>query len=237
MMSRTVQHTIIKANPQFELVGLTPQVIADACNYVHSTVAAIDDKLIEVGADRLSQTVELANLSSMIGNLLGAGVARCSNGALRRNGPHTYPDLVAVKDGLQDVEIKMALDDNTPKGHLAKAGYYLTCRYVLLNEDGSHTLTYSEEHPDKPGKRRIVRVGTIPCIWEVRFGWLDESDFNTSNTAGDSGKTAVVNAAGMNKLSVVYCDLDVAPYGHRSKHRKEMQKLFGAVEDQIILDL
>ena len=147
-----------------------------------------------------------------------------------------YPDLVAVKDGLQNVEIKMALEANTPKGHLAKEGYYLTSRYVLLNEDGTLTPNTKEPHPHKPDKERVVRVGTIPCIWEVRFGWLDFSDFNTSNTAGDSGKTAVVNAAGMKKLSVVYCDLDACPLPKNGPAYKQMRSLFGKV-DQITLKL
>ena len=90
-MAITVEHTIIKAHAAYELVGLTPQVIAKSCNHVHKIIAAIDDKLLQEGADRLSQTVELANLSSMIGNLLGAGIERFSEGALKRNGPPHVP--------------------------------------------------------------------------------------------------------------------------------------------------
>ncbi len=45
----------------------------------------------------------------------------------------------------------------------------------------------------------------------MRAGYLTEDHFNISNTAGDSGKTAVVNASGMEALKVVYVDLDMVP--------------------------
>ena len=32
----------------------------------------------------------------------------------------------------------MALEKNSPKGHLAKAGFYLTYRYVLTDKDGTY---------------------------------------------------------------------------------------------------
>jgi hypothetical protein len=53
-------------------------------------------------------------------------------------------------------------------------------------------------------------------FWEVRFGRLRQEHFNVSNTAGDSGKTAVVNQAGMEQLQIVYFDETKAPLGARS---------------------
>ena len=53
--------------------------------------------------------------------------------------------------------------------------------------------------------------GDVVWIWEVRFGHLSVKHFNVSNTAGDSGKTAVVNKAGMEQLEVVYVDPDLEP--------------------------
>jgi hypothetical protein len=107
----------------------------------------------------------------------------------------------------------MALETNKPKGHLAKEGHYLTCRYVLCQLDGSLQI----------GKENR---GVIPYIWEVRCGYLLLEHFNLSSTAGDSGKTATVNAAGMEMLKIIYCDLERAPLSRQGKTYKGYQQLF-----------
>jgi hypothetical protein len=151
--------------------------------------------LITAAGTRLSQLVELANLSAIIGNLFRAGICRASGGIFLPNTPHTYPDILANKRYVdaRDIEIKVALETNKPKGHLVKPGPHITVRYVLAHEKGIYTR----------GKQYR---GVIPYIWEVRIGELENGHFNFSNTEGDSGKTAVINAAGMNALSVVYFD-------------------------------
>lgn len=181
-------------------IGLTTAMLEEGIAYTYHILDIIDKTLIERGAFRLSQMMELANLSTFIGNLLGAGIANASHGAFRRNGPHKYPDLLAQTTGAKDIEIKVALMDNKPKGHLAKPGYYITCRYVLGDADGNFTL---------------MQRGDVVWIWELRCGKLEESDFNRSNTEGDSGKTAVVNKSGMTKLEVVYCDIGRLPFSPR----------------------
>ena len=105
----------------------------------------------------------------------------------------------------------MALEKNKPKGHLPKEGYYLTCRYVLADEFGNY----------RQGRENR---GTVVWIWEIRFGYLLESHFNSSNTEGDSGKTAVINSQGMNELKVVYFDKNRLPFKSYSKI-KEYQNL------------
>jgi hypothetical protein len=190
--------------------GLTIEIVRNAIQYTHQILDQIDDKLLAVGADRMSQTVELANLSSMAGNLLGAGIARLSDGKFRRNGPHKYPDILANSTTVKDIEIKISLEKNIPKGHLAKAGYYLTCRYVLVNESFNF-------NPDKRGE--------IVEIWEARFGYLEEKQFNLSNTPGDSGKTAVINKEGMDQLKVIYVNLGICPYTKSSSTFKNYEKL------------
>lgn len=162
----------------------------------------VDAALSSDGVDPLCQIVELANLSSMIGDIFGAELAKHSRGRFRRNGPHRFPDLLSnagdpERDG---IEIKMALNRNNPKGHLAKPGRYITCRYVLITANGAPCL----EKVDRP-------KATTAAIWEVRAGHLDMCHFNISNTDGDSGKTAVVNAGGMDQLKVVYVDLALFP--------------------------
>ena len=48
-------------------------------------------------------------------------------------------------------------------------------------------------------------------IWEVRLGELSECDFNTSDTPGDSGKTAVVKADALYGLACAYYDARFLP--------------------------
>ena len=91
----------------------------------------------------------------------------------------------------------MSIEKNKPKAHLAKKGYYLTCRYVLGNEDGTYSY----------GKR-----GSYIWMWEIRFGYLTKKHFNISNTINDSGKTAVVNSLGMKKLIPVFFNPNHCPY-------------------------
>ena len=101
-----------------------------------------------------------------------------------------------------DLELKVALGDNEPKGHLAKSGLYLTCHYVLQKND-------------------------IPQIWLLRFGFLQEQHFNISDTAGDSGKNAAINASGIECLRPIYfapsrCPLPI------TKRAKRAKKIFEA---------
>jgi hypothetical protein len=193
--------------------GLTSDIIAAGIGYVYEILDAIDEKLISGGAFRLASMIELANLSSVVGNLLGSGIVRAAEGIFRRNRPHAYPDLLAKHQKAFDIEIKMALETNKPKGHLAKEGYYLTCRYVLGDEQGNYI----------GGKENR---GEVVWIWEIRFGYLNEGHFNLSNTRGDSGKTAVVNAEGMKELEILFCDLDRCPYSKNSPTYRNYTQLY-----------
>ena len=201
-------------NKAMSKVGLTVRMLSDGVASTYRTLDAVDETLIKMGNTRLSTMVELANLSSMLGNLLASSIAKASGGSFRKNGPHKYPDLLANVQSTSDIEIKIALEDNKPKGHLAKAGFYLTCRYVLGSEAGEFS-------------RGVENRGDVVWIWELRSGWLKEHHFNLSNTAGDSGKTAVVNAEGMQELQVVYCDLDFFPQSRNGPTFKKYQAMFG----------
>lgn len=179
-----------------EFAGLSTDWILLAIEATYDTLDRIDEQLINTGSPPLTGVVELANLSAIIGNLVRSALQRRSNGLYRSNAPHTFPDLVSKSDASQDLEIKIALEGNMPKGHLPKPGAHLICRYVLADRDG----TYSR------GSR-----GDVAWIWEVRLGDLFQEDFNTSDTAGDSGKTAVVKAAALYRLSCVYYDSRFLP--------------------------
>jgi hypothetical protein len=189
--------------------GLTEAQLRASIVELNELLDSVDQALIVHGVERLSQIVELANLSSMLGNIFAAAVAKNSNGVFQRNGPHKYPDLLSNSSAVTDIEVKIALETNKPKGHLIKTGRYLTCRYVLCDQSGTPMFEKANR-------------GSIPWIWEVRCGILDDHHFSVSNTAGDSGKTAVVNAQGMEALKIVYLDTERLPYSERSKIRAQL---------------
>ena len=198
-MAEDVCHgTLIRQDTLVKL-GLSATVVCDAIQYTHQVLDLIDTGLVGASGDRLASLIELANLSAIIGNLFRSGVAKASGGAFKANSPHTYPDLLAVDPGGLAIEIKVALENNNPKGHLVKPGPHITVRYVLANEEGQY-------------RRGNSNRGDVPWIWEVRVGMLEEEHFNFSNTEGDSGKTAVINALGMTALVPVFVDLAKCPY-------------------------
>lgn len=175
----------------YRLTGFDTEVIALALESSYHTLDLIDEQLLEKNTPPIAQLVELANLSSMLGNLLGAGIAEASNGVFIRNRLHAFPDLLAQRGGLPDLELKIALERNSPKGHLVKAGVYITFRYVLTDRGGAYIR-------GKEGR------GTVATVWEVKCGELAEGDFSVSNTAGDSGKTAVIKSASFAAMDLIY---------------------------------
>ncbi len=181
------------------LTGLEPDSIRSAVEYTYDTLDLIDAELTARGSQPISGLVELANLSSMIGNLVGAGVAEASDGLYVRNRPHAFPDLVPQRADLPDLEVKTALESNSPKGHLPKSGVYLTFRYALGRPDGGFV-------------RGKDNRGSTAWIWEVRVGRLEIADFSISNTDGDSGKTAVIRTASFKAMPVVFFDARFFPY-------------------------
>ena len=182
-----------------ELTGLETSAIRAAVEYTYDTLDLIDAELVARGSEPISGLVELANLSSMIGNLVGAGVAEASQGLYERNRPHAFPDLLPQRTDLPDLEVKTALESNSPKGHLPKEGVYLTFRYCLGGTRGEYTR-------GKEGRGRTA------WIWEVRVGRLELHDFSISNTEGDSGKTAVVKTESFKAMPVVLFDPRFFPY-------------------------
>lgn len=181
------------------LTGLTHACLKKAIENCYQTLDTIDFELATHGSLPMAKLVELANLSSMVGNLLGGGIAQHSGGLYTRNRPHSYPDLVPVPPHKKNVEIKLALDTNKPKGHLAKPGTYLTFRYILAAKDGTFL-------------RGKTNRGDTVFIWEAKLGKLSLADFANSNTEGDSGKTAVIKSSAFDAMSVVYFVDELLPY-------------------------
>lgn len=196
--SRTPRETHLHHQASLDRFGLPLVVIGQSIAQVHHSLDGIDAQLLASGSDRLSDLIELANLSAIIGNLYRGAVVKASDGDFEANGPHRFPDLLGRGTGCVDLEIKVALESNKPKGHLVKPGPHVTVRYVLAGEDGVY----------RRGKKAR---GPVAWIWEVRVGTLLDGHFNFSNTEGDSGKTAVINAAGMGALEIVYFDPDRCP--------------------------
>jgi transcriptional regulator with XRE-family HTH domain len=165
-----------------QLTGLNHECIKNAISGCYQTLDTIDFQLAARNSPPLAKLVELANISSMIGNLLGGQIAACSNGLYERNRPHTFPDLLPIGPHTVNIEIKIALDTNRPNGHLPKPGTYMTFRYVLGDKTGKYVR----------GKKTR---GDTAFLWEARIGTLNAEDFDISSTEGDSGKTAVIKTA------------------------------------------
>ena len=185
-----------------ELMGIEGSVLLEAIEYAYGVLDTIDRKLISSQSPVVAELVELANFSSMLGNLIGSGIAKSSEGLYMRNRPHAYPDLLPLKAPAVDVELKMALESNKPKGHLPKAGVYITFRYVLGDREGNFI-------------RGKENRGNTAWMWEIKVGYIGEDDFSISNTTGDSGKTAVIKTDVHNKMPLVYYDPRFLPYSPR----------------------
>ncbi len=197
---RPVEATLRKADRLVALTGLSGAMVLAAVEKTYATLDLIDAQLLRSKSPPLAATVELANLSSMLGNILGAAIADSSHGLYKRNGPHKFPDLLPLKPPACDLELKVALESNSPKGHLPKPGMYLSVRYVLGDREGRHEI----------GKR-----GDTIWIWEMKVGELKPEDFNMSNTPGDSGKTAVVRTAVFHGMDLVFLDERFIPHKPR----------------------
>lgn len=187
-----------------DVTGCDASLLINAINSCYSTLDMLDNVLISKKLPVIANLVELANLSSMVGNILGAGIAEYSANGYVRNRPHAYPDLISVNRDFDDLELKMALEINRPKGHLPKAGCYIIFRYVLGYKNGSFT-------------RGKENRGDTVWIWEVKLGTLGKDDFSLSNTDGDSGKTAVVKSTVHNEMPLVYFDNRFLPYATNSR--------------------
>jgi hypothetical protein len=198
--------------PELSQVGFDREMLTGAIRYTYRILDSLDSTLIKADEQRLAGLLELNNLSAIVGNLFRAALAKASKGRFAANGPHKYPDLISKDRQFKDLELKVSLENYSPKGHLVKPGPHLTVRYVLGNEHGKCV----------PGK---ANRGTVIWIWDVRVGILTTAHFRVSNTKGDSGKTATVNAAGMEALKVVFLDLKRCPLKVNGRAYKKLVAL------------
>lgn len=186
-----------------EFTGMPSSSLLTAIQGTYHTLDMIDDQLVSRGSAPIAGLVELANLSSMVGNLVGGCLADASNGMYERNKPHKYPDLLSMQNTMQHLELKVALETNRPKGHLPKPGRYITFRYSLGDRSGEFT-------------RGKESRGKTVWIWEARIGAIHEHDFHNSNTAGDSGKTSTIKTVAFQAMPVVFFDRKYCPHPMRN---------------------
>lgn len=201
--ARIVPRSALRNGAELEaFTGLNSTSLIKAIESCYHTLDMIDAQLVSRGSPPIGKLVELANLSSMVGNLVGGALADNSDGLYKRNQPHHFPDLLPLRTPARNLELKMALESNRPKGHLPKPGHYITFRYVLGNRMGAYIRGKEER-------------GDTVWIWEVKVGTIREADFDLSNTAGDSGKTAVIKSEVFNAMKLVYFDDRFCPYAMR----------------------
>ncbi|MBY5009495.1 hypothetical protein [Streptococcus suis] len=105
---KQINHTYLKLE-NFKGLPFDHNTLIKSVDHLYQILDTIDNTLVSSNSDRLSTLVEKANLSSIVGNILGAGFAINSKGKYYQNGPHTYPDLINKSDKEQNIEIKVAL--------------------------------------------------------------------------------------------------------------------------------
>lgn len=202
--ARLVDASMLRNPSAFEaFTGMPASTLLTAIQGCYHTLDMIDDQLTSRGSPPIGRLVELANLSSMIGNLVGGCLADASDGLYKRNRPHAYPDLLAQNSPAAHLELKVALETNKPKGHLPKPGRYITFRYVLGDRKGSYA-------------RGKESRGDTVWFWEARVGYVGKEDFSCSNTEGDSGKTAVIKTEVFNSMSLVFFNPSFCPHPLRN---------------------
>jgi transcriptional regulator with XRE-family HTH domain len=159
---------------------------------------------------------EYSALSTVIGEFFASGVAEASDGLYEVNAGN-FPDLISTgkQSGVPGIEIKVAMENNMPKGHLPKPGMYVTLRYVLADREGNY--------------ERGTRKDTA-WIWEVRMGEMEPDQFNKSDTEGDSGKTATFSADALWGFDCVYLNPEMMPYS-----RYKDKKALSSVQNQTTL--
>ena len=201
--ARHLDPALLRNTDAFEkFTGMPASGLLAALQGCYHTLDMIDDQLTSRGSAPIARLVELANLSSMVGNLVGGAIADESQGLYKRNRPHQYPDLVPLKSPALPLELKVALEKNKPKGHLPKPGRYVTFRYVLGDRRGNYSQGKDERGP------------TV-WFWEVRAGVVKVDDFSISNTEGDSGKTAVIRTEVFQAMKLIFFDPKYCPHPMR----------------------
>jgi hypothetical protein len=197
---KTLASNYIGKKSNYKGSKLSNEALQVAVDNSLNQIEMFDLMMRESAGESLVSMMEMANISSMFGNFLAMNISQ-GEGYIK-NAPHTFPDLVAVdQKKVKDIEIKVSLERNLPKGHLPKAGEYLICRYSLVDESG----VLRQERGEHMG------------IYEIRFGYLGLEDFNLSSTANDSGKTATIKTESLRQMGLLYFNPLLDPSNFKGK--------------------
>lgn len=203
-MPRELKRKYFYETKQTVDANINVDLIFNAVQHIYNIYDILDQQIYIGCGYHFADIVDTTDISTLMGNLLAFGMVDNSDGLFKLNKPKKFPDLLSQDLDVPDIEIKVTLENNKPKGHLPKSGYYLICRYVLCDENGKYD-----------GNR-----GYIPSIYQIRFGSINDLNFNIRSTTGDSGKTASVNWRGMMKLKVIYEDGSILPTVSKQRRYK-----------------
>jgi transcriptional regulator with XRE-family HTH domain len=180
-----------------QVTGLTGANIARAIDIAYHKLDLIDDQLHRTGARPLGALTGTGELSSLLADLLGAGIAEASAGLYVHNGPDQAPDLLPMRQGLPELELRTALETGLPAGAADRTGVYLVFRYVLVDRGGTFV-------------RGKESRGDVAAVWEARFGELGEEAFG--RRAGSASGNARLRKAALERMELVYYDPARLPY-------------------------
>jgi len=197
---KTLASNYVGKKSNYKSSKLSNETLQIAVDKSLTQIEMFDSMMKESAGESLVSMMEMANISSMFGNFLAMNISQ-GEGYIK-NAPHTFPDLLASDaKRINDIEIKVSLEKNLPKGHLPKAGQYLIVRYSLVDESG----VLRQDRGEHMG------------IYEIRFGNLEIEDFNLSSTANDSGKTATIKTSSLKKMGLLYFNPLLDPSNFKGK--------------------
>ncbi len=178
--------------------GLTGDMVGRAIEIAYRKLDLVDEQMRASGSRPIVGLVDPPDLSSLVGDLLSAGVARASNGLYVQNGPDHSPSLLPVRQGLPESDVATALETDRPTMGFAKAGVHLVFRYVLTDRNGTF-------------KRGRDSRGDTVAVWEVRFGTLGEGDFHAGSVRNGNSSARLKKEA-LDRMELVYYDPALLPY-------------------------
>jgi transcriptional regulator with XRE-family HTH domain len=184
-------------DPGARLAGateLTPAMVAGAIEFAYRRLDLIDTQMRGAGSRPIGKLVDPADLTATLADLLSAGFARVSNGRYVQSGRDQAPDLLPLRQGLPELELKAALETALPPRGSSGSGLYLIFRYVLTERDGTFQ------------RGKDARGDTV-TVWEARFGELAEQDFRS----GPRGSARLTRDA-LEGMELVYYDPALLPY-------------------------
>ena len=182
--------------------GLTGETVTRAIDLAYRKLDLVDEQIRGSGSRPIVALIEHSDLSSLVANLLSAGIARASHGLYVQSGPDHSSSLLPLHQGLPELDVAASLETNQPAPAEVKAGVYLTFRYVLAQRDGTFT-------------RGKDSRGDTAAVWEVRFGELREDAFYARSTRSAAGSAQLKKAA-LDGMELVYYDPALLPYARRT---------------------